>query len=1073
MKSKFNGVLTLLLALIVQFTFAQERQISGTVSDESGPLPGVSVVIKGTGTGVETDFDGLYEIIAKQGDVLVFNYVGMETRTKTVGTSNQLNVVLKGSNLLDEIVIIGYGTSTKQSFTGSAKVVKAEVLELKSVSNISQALAGEVAGVNVINNSGQPGSSATIRIRGFGSINGNRDPLYVVDGVPFSGSISSINPADIASTTVLKDATATAIYGSRGANGVILIQTKTGKNGEAVTVVDVKTGYNFSYLPRYNTISNPNTFIETAWESVRNTAAWNNPNMSLADQILEANATLFSKQGISPDYNFYNVTDIANLIDPLTGKIRKGVTRRYSPENWSDYGFQTSKRTEVNLKMSGGSPKTKYFASFGHLNDEGYVINSNYKRLSTRLNVTHKPKDYITANANIGYAYSETTNNGQSEDSGSVFWFIDNIPAIYPLFERDANGAMIPDSKYGGNVYDYGEKGRGFGALTNSISDAHHDDKGNNRHEFNGNFSLNFELAENLFFENKYGVQYYTRTYNSIKNPFYGGGKASQGSIYQKKSNALTQNFLNLLRYSVNFNNHNLEFLVAHESNQWQYNTSDASKEKVVNLVHGLDQLDNYVMTSSPSSGYRIETAIESYFGQVNYNLNQKYYITASVRRDGSSRFTEDKWGTFGSLGVSWLLNKENFMDDVAFVDFLKVKTSYGLIGDQAGVDYYSGQNYYSINNLNDQISLGVVPIKNPALTWETSKIFQVGIESTLFDNVLDVSFDYYIKNTEDQIFDRRMGPSIGDALITGNDGSLRNSGFEFDISARLIKKKNFSLNFGINGEMLKNELTNMPIDPATGKQKVLDIGGIYGRAAGHSIYDMYMREWAGVDVANGDPLWNVYYHDANDNGVRDDEEGIKTLTNYKQKNPDDKISKETTNIYADATQKFIGKSAIPVVRGAFRLNGKFHAFDFSTQFAYSLGGYAYDGAYAGLLDNGKIGENNWHKDIKNSWKKPGDITNVPLLLNNENVKANSTSTRFITSSDYLALNNLKLGYTLNKSFVQRAGISNVNIWIAGDNLFLLSARDGFNPATSETGATSTYRYSPLTTVTLGLRVKF
>ncbi len=1071
MKTKFKGILTLLLALVVQFTFAQEKQISGTVTDETGPLPGVSVIVKGTNNGAETDFDGLYNITAKQGDVLVFRYVGMKTAEKTVGNSKEINVVLENGNLLEEVVIIGYGTTTRQSFTGSAKVVKSDVLELKSVSNISQALAGEVAGVNVINTSGQPGTTATIRIRGFGSINGNRDPLYVVDGVPFSGSINSINPSDIASTTVLKDATATAIYGSRGANGVILIQTKTGKNGEPTMEVDVKTGYNFSYLPRYNTVSDPNEYIALSWQAMANRALDLDPT---SDPVAYANKYLFNnKHGINTNYNLYNTTDVSQIIDPQTGKVRPGVTTRYTPEKWGDYGFQTSLRTEANLKMSGGNKNTKYFASFGHLDDQGYVINSNYKRLSTRLNLTHKPKEYMTANANIGYAYSETMNNGQTSDSGSVFWFIDNIPSIYPLFLRDKDGNKIPDPKFGGNIYDYGESGRGFGALTNSISDAQHNSRGNNRHSFNGNFSINIDLAENLSLENKYGVQYYSRTYNSINNPFYGSGAANNGSIYQTNSDALTQNILNLLRYSKSIKEHTVEIILAHESNQYKYNYSNASKENVVNLIHGLDQLNNYVRTSSPSEGYQLESSIESYFGQINYNYNQKYYVTGSLRRDGSSRFAKDKWGNFGSIGFSWLLNKENFMQNVQFVDFLKLKTSYGFIGDQAGVGIYSGQNSYTMNNLNNNISLGVKAVQNPNLTWETTKIFQAGTEATLFNNKLDVSFDYYIKNTDNLIFDRKMGPSIGDALIRVNDGQLRNSGFEFDITGHLIQKENFMIDFGINGEMLNNELIAMPIDPSTGKQKVLNVSGRYGRSVGHSLYDMYLREWAGVDKENGDPLWNVYYHDANGNGNIDSGEKIKSLTEYQNLNPTHKISKKTTNVYQDATQKYFGKSAIPKVRGAFRLRGRYHAFDFSTQFAYSLGGYSYDGAYAILMHNDRIGDNNWHKDIKNSWKKPGDITDVPRLISNENTNVNKASTRFVISSDYLALSNLKLGYTLKDTFVEKAGISNVNIWLAGDNLLLLSKRDGFNPSTSETGATSTYRYSPLTTITLGVRVKF
>ncbi len=1069
MRTKFNGILTLLLALVVQISFAQDRTISGTVSDETGPLPGVTILKKGTTQGTETDFDGNYTIKAKTGDILVFSFVGMKTAEKTVGSSNQISVVLEGDNLLDEVVVVGYGTTTKQSFTGTAKVVKPENIAAKSFSNVSQSLAGEVAGVNVINTSGQPGTAATIRIRGFGSVNGNRSPLYVVDGVPFSGSINSINPADIENTTVLKDATATAIYGARGANGVILINTKKGKSGDSSIDVSIKTGINFSGLPRYDVIKSPEEYIETSWEAMANRGLDLNPN---ADAVAYANANLFSSRGINSKYNMWNVNSVDELIDPVTGKIRDGVTRRYNPENWEDYGFQTSFRTETNLNMSGGNNDTKYFSSFGYLNDKGYITGSDYKRYTTRLNLTHKPTKWLTAAANIGYAFSKTTSNGQSSDSGSVFWFVDNIPSIYPLFERDADGNFIEDPYFGGNTYDYGV-GRGFGALTNSIADAKFNKNQNKRHELNGNISFNIQITNGLTFENTYGAQYFMIKADNINNPFYGSAAGQGGSIFRRFTEVTSQNFLNLLRYKKEFGNDDLEILVAHEANKYDLDTSTASKENLVNIWGANGSLNNYIITSSPSTGYSNEANIESYFGQVNYSINDKYYFTGSIRRDGSSRFVNEKWGTFGSFGASWILSKENFMASSSFVNFLKLKASYGLIGDQAGVGLYNYQNNYSIGNLNDEISLSINAIGNPDLTWETSKMFQVGTEFTLFNNVIDGSIDYYIKNTDDLIFERRDAPSTGDAILTVNDGELKNSGLEFDLTSHIINKENFKLDFSINGEIANNELIAMPIDPATGDEKVLDIAGNYGRAVGHSIYDFYMREWAGVDPTNGYPLWNVYYHDANNNGTLDAGEGIQSLHEYKVANPDNAISSTTTSIYDEATQKFIGKSVIPDIRGAFRLSGQIHNFDFSTQFTYSLGGYGYDGAYANLMDNDQVGNNNWHTDIRNRWKESGDVTDVPKLISNRNIQVNSRSSRFITSTNYLALNNVRLGYTIPSKFIKNSGVSNVNVWMAGDNLFLLSERAGFNPSTSETSATSTYRYSPLTTITLGVNVKF
>lgn len=1067
MKTKFNGILTLLLALVMQISFAQEKTVSGIVSDNSGGLPGVSIIVKGTTKGTDTDFDGKYSIRTKVGDVLVFSYVGFENVERTVGFSNIINVLMKEGNVLEEVVVVGYSTTTKQSYTGTAKVVNSENIIAKSFSNISQSLAGEVAGVNVINTSGQPGTTSAIRIRGFGSVNGNRAPLYVVDGVPFSGSINSINPGDIQTTTVLKDATATAIYGARGANGVILITTKKGKAGTSSIDVSLRTGINYDGLPRYDVLESPEEYIETSWEAMANRGS----RLGF-DPIAYANANLFGGRGIDPSYNMWNVNNVDELIDPNTGRVRSGVTRRYDPENWEDFGFQSSTRNEINLNMSGGSEDTKYFSSFGYLNDVGYIIGSDYKRYTTRLNLTHKPTEWLTASANIGYAYSKTTSNGQSADSGSIFWFVDNIPSIFPLFLRDSEGNLVEDTIYGGFVYDYGV-GRGFGALTNSIADARYDKNQNNRHELNGSISFNFEIMDGLTFENTYGVQYSMTQADNINNPFYGSAAQQGGSIFKRFSESISQNFLNLLRYKKDFGNSNMEVLLAHETNQWDFDTSTASKQQLVNVFGGDESLNNYVITSAPSSGYTDEVNIESYFAQVNYSINDKYYFTGSVRRDGSSRFTNDKWGTFGSVGASWILSKEDFMSSYDFINFLKLKVSYGLVGDQAGVGFYNYQNNYDIGNLNDEISLIVRAIGNPDLTWETSKMFQIGTEFTLFDNIFDGSIDYYIKNTDDLIFQRRDAPSTGDAILTVNDGNLRNSGLEFDLTSKIVNKENFQLSFSINGELLSNELTKMPIDPSTGSEKVLDIAGNYGRAVGRSIFDFYMREWVGVDPANGDPLWNLYYHDANNNGVVDSGEGIQSLYEYQQLNPNNAISSTTTNSYSAATQKFIGKSAIPDVRGAFRLSGRVHNFDFSTQFTYSLGGYSYDGAYAGLMDNDQVGNNNWHTDIRNRWQQPGDITDVPQLISNLNPQVNSASSRFITSSNYLALNNIRVGYTIPSKYLGKSGLSNINIWMSGDNLFLLSKRDGFNPSTSETGASSVYRYSPLSTVTLGVNLKF
>ncbi len=1072
MKTKFSGILTLLLAFVVQFTFAQEKTVSGTVSDNNGlPLPGATVVIKGTSTGASTDFDGKYSINANVGDVLNYSYVGYSGQSETVGSSNSINVTLQPDNELEEVIVVGYGTTTKQAYAGTLKTVKAEALEIKNVSNVSQALAGEVAGVTVINTSGQPGSTSTIRIRGYGSVNGNRDPLYVVDGVPISAitSINAINPADIKSTTVLKDATATAIYGSRGANGVILITTKSGSSSESYIELDVKTGINTQLIPRYDVLTSPEEYIGYAWEGLYNRGVVTGE----ADPVGFANSTLIGPGYLDPGYNMWNVANVSELIDPNTHTVRSGVTRKYTPELYSDNAFDSAFRKEASVRMGGGNDTSNYFFSLGSLNDDGYALNTGYDRYTTRLNINSDVKDWLTIGANIGYAYSESQNNGQTEGSENVFEFADKTAPIFPVFLRDSNNQPIADPIFGGYEYDFGNTlyTRNQSLGLNPIATAKYDVVGFKRHEVNGNLSMNIKFSDKVTLETRYGSQYSMERYRDYGNPFYGGGVPDGGSIFTRDRERLGQNFLQLLRYKDQFGDHTLEVLGAHENNDYSFRESTQNKGLVV--VDGLLELDNFVTSLGPPSGFQEGSSIESYFAQANYDFSDKYYLTASVRTDGSSRFVNDKWGTFGSVGAAWIISKEDFFSDNIF-SYLKLKASYGVTGDQAGVGYYSGYDTYNTSNLGG-ISISPNTNGNPDLTWETTNQFQTGVEFSLGE-YLDGNVDYYSKLTDNLIFDRRVGPSQGIAIITVNDGELQNQGIEFDLTGHLINKDDFKLDLTFNGELIKNEIITMPLEPSTGLPKILDTSsGDYAYSEGSSIYDFYLREWAGVDPSDGAPLWYEYFNDTNGNNILDSgEESISSLTPYLDENPDAVVAKQITKTYANATDKYIGKSAIPDLRGAVRLGGRFKNFNFSTQFTYSIGGYALDDQYGELMSDrfGALG-NNFHSDISDRWVRPGDITNVPALTDNAVVNSTSNSTRFLTKTDYISLNNAMIGYTLPSKFLEKTGISLVNIWASGDNLFVKTARDGFNPTTSESGTSGRRLYAPLSTFTLGVRVKF
>ncbi|NMH26710.1 SusC/RagA family TonB-linked outer membrane protein [Flavobacterium silvaticum] len=1085
MRSKFKWIFTLLVAFSLQIAFAQQKTVTGTVTSAADkmPLPFVNVKVQGVAGGIQTDIDGKYSISVSVGQTLEFSFTGMQTVAQKVGANSTINITMQeDSTLLDDVVVVGYGTTTKEQFTGTAAKVDMKSVQAKTQSNITQALRGEVAGVNVITTNGAPGSDATIRIRGFGSVNGNRDPLYVVDGAPFSSDISAINPADIENMTILKDAAATSIYGSRGANGVILITTKKGKAGKSVISVDFKTSINTQMLPTYSVIDSPEEYIETAWSAQRNRAFLNgeaNPAVWASNNLYATGTTT----GIDPHYNIWNV-DGSQLIDPATGKVAAGVQRKYTPTKWSDAAFRTAYRQEANLQMSGGNETTHYATSFGYLEDEGYAINSSYKRYTARLSVDHKPKDWLKVAGNMAYTGGRYVNSSSDENSsgssGNIFALTSTTPAIYDVYLRDDNANLVADPIFGGSQYDYGGLyGRRAWNLTNAIADSNYDLAKTESSTLLGNFNINVDLTKGLTFETRYSGQ--LQTYNEVQrnNPFYGGwsGADTYGFLYNSRYTETNQNFLQLLRYNKAFGQHSFEAFVAHETTKWQQKRMEASKTHVI-LPQSpeSEDLDNYTSPYGVASSYTLGYTLESYFAQLNYNYAQKYFLTGSVRRDGSSRFINDKWGTFGSVGLGWVVSKENFLSKASFVDYLKLKASWGVIGDQ-GTSLRYGWQILNINQT-DSGDYSFTPtneLANPDLTWETSYISQVGFESTLFD-FLDVNVEYYVKDTKNLFFTQQLSLYEGYETQQYNDGKMRNSGLEFDVAAQLIKSKSaedFSLTVGVNGEFLKNEILEMPKDQA-GQPKILN-GTL---AKGHSIFDFYMREWAGVDPATGEGLWNLYYNDMNSNGVFDSsDEAISTLTIYESTHPDANVQKTTTNNLSQATQKFVGKSSIPTVRGAFRVNATYKNFDISTQFGYSIGGYVYDNGYSTLMSNSNlIGSDNWSTDIRNAWQQPGDITNVPRLSSGyavNDTQVNGTSTRFLTKADYLSINNVRLGYTLPSRFIDRMDIKYLNLYVSGDNLAMWSARKGLNPQTISGNANNSGIYMPMTTFSLGAKIEF
>ena len=1072
MKTKFSVILTLLLAFVVQISFAQEKKVSGTVSDDNGlPLPGSTIIIKGSTSGVSTDFDGNYSINANVGDVLTFNYVGYADQNKTVGSANVINVTMLADTSLEEVIVIGYGSTTKEQFVGTAAKVETENITAKANGNFSQALRGEVAGVQVTTGSGAPGSDATIRIRGTGSVNGNRSPLYVVDGAPYASDISAINPADIADITILKDGAATSIYGSRGSNGVILVTTKKGKSGTSNISVDVRTSINSLMLPQYSVITSPEEYIETTYSSLVNKGRIQgeaNPNGWASDNLYG------TVEGINSAYNIWDVPG-NQLINQSTGRFNEGINRRWTPTLWSDAAFGTGVRQEANIQFDGGDDKTQYAASFGYLDDEGFVTNSGYTRYTTRINLQHKPKEWLRVGANMAFTGAQYNRSSGSEgstgSSGNIFALTSTTPSIYDVFLRDTEGNLIADPIFGGNQYDYGnDYGRRAWNATNGIADSKYDVSRTNSITLLGNFNLGIDFTDWLSLDIRYSGQFGDTDSASRGNPYY-GGNAGSGFLSKSLSQNVNQNWNQILRFNTNVGELNIDGILGHESNENRFKNMNAAAQNAI-LPNNLD-LDQYTIPFGRAGSYSTAYTLESWFAVLNLSYDGKYFLSSSARRDGSSRFIKNKWGTFGSVGLGWVMSKEDFFPKDSFVDYFKVNGSFGINGDQ-GNNLQYGWQIFGINQTPDgsysftQSST----LANRDLTWEEREKSNIGFETILFDGKVTLDMDYFSDKTKNMFFNQTLPGSSGSTLIQYNDGVLSNRGLEFNANINLVQTEDFSMSLNVNGAMLTNELEEMPTDYFTGEPKVLD--GRY--SAGKSLYDWYMREWAGVNPATGTAMWNLYYDDMNNDGIFDSgDSAINSMTLYMDEFPDANVQKTSTETYSDATQKYVGKNNQPDIAGGFRLNAAYKNFDITAQFTYSIGGYIYDNGYATIMQNRSLaGSDNFHTDARNAWKQPGDITNVPRLSAGyaTDVQHNSYSTRFLTKADYLSLNNVRLGYTLPRGAVSKAKLENVSFYVSGDNLMMLSARKGLNPQTLISSSGSGI-YMPMTTFSIGTKIQF
>jgi TonB-linked SusC/RagA family outer membrane protein len=1042
---KLKIIILALLSIFQLAAFAQDRKVSGVVTQQSDnkPLPGVVVKVKGSKKGVSTDTDGKYVItLGSSENTLVFSFIGYQTKEEPVTSGFQNVQLASADNQLNEVVVVAYGTANKATYTGSASVVNAKDLENRQVSSVSRSLQGLVPGLQSVASAGQPGSDATIRLRGIGSVNASSAPLYVVDGVPFSGNINSISNNDIQSVSVLKDASASALYGSRGANGVIIITTKQGQlNSKPTVTLNASTGVSTRAYKDYDYLDNKEYF-ELYWEAIRNNQLDQGKTAVQAAQY--ASTELAGALKVNPFGSAYP--------QPvgLDGNLVPGAVSLWN-DDWTESLSRNGIRTQAEIGISGGGEDSKYFVSGGYLDDKGFIVGSGFKRYNARVNYNTKVNKWFEAGVNVAANTTSQDSPPQSDSNqGNFANFGRLVSNIYPVYERNPDGSYKLDSN-GEKVYDFGNYRPSAAATGNNLLGDADLNKYSSKQDaviFRGN--VQFNILKGLKLKNSINTDYVSRLNHSYTNPGFGSGLSGRGSVSKSSSRSIGVTVNNLLDYTFDLGaQHHFNVLAGQEL--YTLNTSGLSGSRSNFGFQGKDEPAAASLLNS-FTGNSDEYKLSSFLGKLDYNFGQKYYFSASFRRDGSSRFSPgSRWGNFWSLGASWNATSENFLKDISWLNNLTVRTSYGAQGNDNLGGYYAYQDLYSIYNSLGEAGLVTSRLPTPGLKWESNLNFNSGIDFGLFNNRLTGTFEVYQRRSKDLLFSRPLSPSLGFTEIDDNIGSLRNNGFEGQINIVPVITEDFRWTFGLNFGHFKNKITELPQKEII-SGNVGQLGSTKKLVVGGSVYDFFIREWAGVDAANGKPLWykNTYTTDG---------AGVKTIT-----------GRTTTSVFAEADQYFQG-SALPDVYGGVSSSLKYKNAELSILVSYSIGGKILDLDEVMISHNGDNPGRTWSKDLLNRWTPENPNTDVPRL-NTQATNWNSISTRFLYDATYARLKNLTLSYSLPGQWVSAIGFKNFRVSASGENLLTLFGHDGLDPEQAVDGVTF-YRYPAQKTISLGLNASF
>jgi len=1069
---KIRFFVTSLLLVMSVGLFAQNIQVKGTVTDASTGevIPFASVSVKGTMTGAATDLDGNYQLTAPANGVLVFSFVGYQNLEVAIEGKSVINAALAtDQELLEETIVVAYGTSTKSSFTGSAAMVKSEAIEKKVSTNVTSALAGTSPGVQVIAGSGDPTSGGpTIRIRGVGSMSASSSPLIVVDGSPFEGSIKDINPNDVESMSVLKDASASAIYGNRGANGVILITTKKGV-GDAKIKFDARLGSNSRLIPNYDVITDPGQYYETYYQLLyyKHLIGDGNTTHTPAQAYAFADQTLFSTSG-GLGYRVFDYPEGEKLIGTNL-RLNPHATLGYSdgeyyytPDDWYGETFHNSFRQEYNLSVSGSGERFNYYASGGFVDDGGIIANSNYKRYTGRINADYQVKKWFKLVSSMSFSHANSQTNGSNGSwgsSGNVFYVANNMGPIYPLYVRNADGSIKTEN--GRIVYDSNNTNFIRPAVVgNAIRDNMYDSTKYLSDVFIGKAGAIFTPVRGLSLTANLNVTS-DNTRDAELSSIFGSGASVDGLAYVSHSRMFAINQQYLAEYKSDFGgtDHHMDILAGYE----QYNRTSQSlwgqKDHLFNPL--VSELGNGDGTSGTRTSSSTNTYIsKGFLARAQYEYGDRYFVSGSYRRDASSRFAPGhQWGNFWSVGGAWLISSEPFMRGANWVDMLKFKVSYGQQGnDNLGSLYpWADQYTHSYNEETGEYSLVLSYKGNEDLTWETSKSFNVGFDFELFHGILNGTVEYFARKTENLLYSKDVPYSAGNPTgkVPVNVGDIMNRGFEVSLDGNIINTRNVRWNWNVNLSHYKNII--LDLDPSVSENGIKGSNYIY--KIGGSLYDAYMYKFAGVNQETGYPLYWKHVEEKDENG--------KVTNEYD----------ETTDVFDQATKYELG-SVMPKLYGGFGTALNAYGFDLSVQCSFQLGGKYYDGSYQQLMWTQDQKGSAWHKDALKAWTPENPSNEIPR--NGVYAEAQSATDRFLVSSNYLSINNVTLGYTFPAKWTKKIAMSALRLYVAGENLAVFSVRKGMDPRynmglgsmTSGAGLTSS-AYAPMRTITGGISLTF